>query len=68
MSERDASENNLEWAIIMEECKRELLCVCHKIESAVRYLSLGDDDMAAWNEDKGDDLFEYSNFHEKEAT
>lgn len=68
MSERDASENNLEWASVMEQCKRESSCVCHKIESAVRYLSLGDDDMAEWNEYKGDDLFESSNFHEKEAT
>ena len=27
MSERDAGEGDLKWAIIMEECRRELSCV-----------------------------------------
>ena len=34
MSERDAGKGDLEWAGIMEECKRELSCVCQKIAKA----------------------------------
>ena len=28
MSERDKGEGDLEWGDVMDECKRELLCVC----------------------------------------
>ena len=35
MSERDADEGNLEWASVMEECRRELSCVCQKMAQAV---------------------------------
>ena len=28
MSERDGGEGDLEWGGVMEECKRELSCVC----------------------------------------
>ena len=35
MSERDADEGDLEWGGVMEECKGELSCVCHKIAQAV---------------------------------
>ena len=35
MSERDANEGDLEWASIMEECKRELSCVCQKMAQVV---------------------------------
>ena len=34
MSERDADESDLEWASVMEECKRELSCVCQKMAQA----------------------------------
>ena len=34
MSERDASKGDLEWASIMEECRRELSCVCQKVAQA----------------------------------
>ena len=30
MSETDAGEGDLKWAGIMEECKRELSCVCQR--------------------------------------
>ena len=35
MSERDGGEGDLEWAGVMEECKRELSCVCQKMTQAV---------------------------------
>ena len=35
MSERDAEDGDLEWAGVMEECKRELSCVCQKMAEAV---------------------------------
>ena len=35
MSDRDIGEGNLEWAGVMEECKRELSCVCLKMVQAV---------------------------------
>ena len=35
MSERDANEGDLEWAGVMEECRRELSCVCQKMAQAV---------------------------------
>ena len=35
MSERDAAEGDLEWASIMEECRRELSCMCQKMAQAV---------------------------------
>ena len=35
MSERDADKGNLEWAGVMEECRRELSCVCQKMAQAV---------------------------------
>ena len=35
MSERDAGEGDLEWDGEMEECKRELSCVCQKMAQAV---------------------------------
>ena len=35
MSERDGGEGDLEWSGIMEECKRELSCVCIKMAEAV---------------------------------
>ena len=35
MSERDGGEGNSEWCGVMEECKRELLCVCIKMAEAV---------------------------------
>ena len=35
MSERDADEGDLEWAGVMEECRRELSCVCQKMAQAV---------------------------------
>ena len=35
MSERDAGEGDLEWAGVMEECRRELSCVCKKMAQAV---------------------------------
>ena len=31
VSERDGGEGNLEWGGVMEECKRELSCVCIKM-------------------------------------
>ena len=34
MSERDKDEGDLEWAGMMEECKRELSCVCQKMAQA----------------------------------
>ena len=34
MSERDADEGDLEWAGIMEECRRKLSCVCQKMAQA----------------------------------
>ena len=34
MSERDAGEGDLEWTGIMEECQRELSCVCQKMAQA----------------------------------
>ena len=35
MSERGGGEGNLEWAAVMEECKRELSYVCQKMAQAV---------------------------------
>ena len=35
MSERDTDEGDLEWASVMEECRRELSCVCQKMAQAV---------------------------------
>ena len=35
MSERDGGEGNSEWCGVMEECKRELSCVCIKMAQAV---------------------------------
>ena len=35
MSERDKGEGNLEWASVMEDCKRELSCACQKMAKAV---------------------------------
>ena len=35
MSERDGGEGNLDWAGVMEECKRELSCVCQKMAKAI---------------------------------
>ena len=35
MSERDRGEGDLEWAGVMEECKRGLSCVCIKMAEAV---------------------------------
>ena len=35
MSERDASKGELEWAGVMEECKRELSYECQKMAQAV---------------------------------
>ena len=35
MSERDGCEGDLEWGGVMEECKRELSCVCTKMVEAV---------------------------------
>ena len=35
MSERDADEGDLEWAGVMEECRREFSCVCQKMAQAV---------------------------------
>ena len=35
MSERDRGEGDLEWGAVMEECKRELSCVCIKMAQAV---------------------------------
>ena len=35
MSERDADKSDLEWAGVMEECRRELSCVCQKMVQAV---------------------------------
>ena len=35
MSERDADEGDLEWAGVIEECRRELSCVCQKMAQAV---------------------------------
>ena len=37
MSERDGGEGDLEWAGVMEECKRELSCVCQKMAQAVSW-------------------------------
>ena len=34
MSERDAGEDDLEWAGIMEKCRRELSCMCQKMTQA----------------------------------
>ena len=31
MSEKDGGEDDLEWGGVMEECKRELSCVCIKM-------------------------------------
>ena len=33
--ERDGGEGDLEWSGVMEECKRELPCVCIKMAQAV---------------------------------
>ena len=33
--ERDAGKGDLEWAGIMEECRRELSCVCEMMAQAV---------------------------------
>ena len=35
MSEKDGGEGDLEWADVMEECKRELSCVCQKMAQAI---------------------------------
>ena len=35
MSERDGNEGDLEWGGVMEECKRELSCVCIKMAQAI---------------------------------
>ena len=35
MSGRDGGEGDLEWCGVMEECKRELSCVCIKMAEAV---------------------------------
>ena len=35
MSERDAGEGDLEWVSVMEDCRRELSCVCQKMAQAV---------------------------------
>ena len=35
MSERDADEGNLESASVIEECRRELSCVCQKMAQAI---------------------------------
>ena len=35
MSERDGGEGDSEWCGVMEECKRELSCVCIKMAQAV---------------------------------
>ena len=35
MSERDGGKGNLEWGGVMEECKRELSCVCIKMVEAI---------------------------------
>ena len=35
MSERDGGEGDLEWGGVMEECKRELSCVCIKMAEAI---------------------------------
>ena len=35
MSEKDGGEGDLEWGGVMEECKRELSCVCIKMAQAV---------------------------------
>ena len=35
MSERDANEGDLKSADIMEECRRELSCVCQKTAQAI---------------------------------
>ena len=35
ISERDGGEGNLEWASTMEECRRELSCVCQKMAQVV---------------------------------
>ena len=35
MSERGVDKGDLEWAGVMEECKRELSCVCQKMAQAV---------------------------------
>ena len=42
MSERDGGEGNLEWASVMEECKKELSCVCQKMAQAHWLAILGD--------------------------
>ena len=34
MSERDRGKGDLEWASMMEDCKRELPCVCQKMAQA----------------------------------
>ena len=35
MSKRDGREGDLEWAGMMEECKRELSCICQKMAQAI---------------------------------
>ena len=37
MSERDAGKDNLKQASIMEECRRELPCVCKEMAQAIRW-------------------------------
>ena len=39
MRERDTDEGDLEWASVMEECRRELSCVCQKMAQAVGWQS-----------------------------
>ena len=40
MSERDGGKGDLEWTGMMEECKRELSCLCQKIAEAVGWQTL----------------------------
>ena len=35
MSEGDGGEGDLEWGRMMDECKRELSCVCIKMAKAI---------------------------------
>ena len=37
MSESDVGEGDLEWASIMEECRRELSCMCQKVAQAASW-------------------------------
>ena len=36
-------------------------------ESAVTYWRMGDDDIAEWHEEKGDEFFDFAEFYEREA-